>query len=236
MKRRVLGAVCTLLLICLSVNLFFGGALKGKQYNVFYSNPNHAGMIALTFDDGPHPRYTPEILDILDEYGIKATFFVVGENVSYYSDIVKEEIARGHEIGNHTYEHKNISGYDSERLTREIKKCEETLASLDYSCKLFRPPEGALGAQQGRQIKELDYRVILWNLDTRDWAHNTPWQISNYLMKNVKSGDIILMHDFVGKNSPTPAALRIFIPKMLAAGYSFVTVSELIDGVSEADH
>jgi peptidoglycan/xylan/chitin deacetylase (PgdA/CDA1 family) len=228
MKRRVWGAVCTLLLICLSVNLFFGGALKGKQYNVFYSNPNHAGMIALTFDDGPHPRYTPEILDILDEYGVKATFFVVGENVSYYSDIVKEEIARGHEIGNHTYEHKNISGYDSERLTREIKKCEETLASLDYSCKLFRPPEGALGAQQGRQIKELDYRVILWNLDTRDWAHTPTDQIVRHVLSSVQDGDIILFHDYVVGDSPTPAALRALLPILLARGFQPVTITELL--------
>ncbi len=229
MIKRFLSITCALLLTLVSLGLFFGGTVRGKQYNVFYSNPNHAGMIALTFDDGPHPKYTPEILDILDEYGIKATFFVVGENVGYYSNIVKEEIARGHEIGNHTYEHKNISEYGGQALMQEIKKCEDALASLNYSSKLFRPPEGALGAEQGRQIKELDYRVILWNLDTRDWAHNTPWQISNYLMKNVKSGDIILMHDFIGKNSPTPAALRIFIPKMLAAGYRFVTVSELME-------
>ena len=235
MARYRCKAVCVLVAVILISKIFWGGAAKSSQYNVFYSKPNEAGMIALTFDDGPHPKYTPEILDILDKYGIKATFFVVGENVGYYSDIVKDEIRRGHEVGNHTYEHKNISGYDKNKLSIEIKKCEDALAGLDYSCKLFRPPEGALGEGQSKQIKALDYSVILWNLDTRDWAHNSPWQISNYLMKNVKSGDIILMHDFIGKNSPTPEALRIFIPKMIAAGYSFVTVSELIGGISEAD-
>jgi peptidoglycan/xylan/chitin deacetylase (PgdA/CDA1 family) len=224
-----------MVLLAISSRLFLGGAIRGKQYNVFYSNPNDSGKIALTFDDGPHPKYTRQILDILDEYGIKATFFVVGENAKFYPDLVREEIERGHEIGNHTYEHKNILDYDAKGLCEEIKKCERELARFEYSCKLFRPPEGALGSEQGRQIKDLDYTVILWNLDTRDWAHNTPWQISSYLMKNVKSGDIILMHDFIGKNSPTPEALRIFIPQMLAAGYNFVTVSELIGAPAISD-
>ena len=185
--------------------------------------------IALTFDDGPHPRYTPIILDILEEFGIKATFFIVGVNAEYYPDTLQMITEKGHEIGNHTYTHPHVSGLNSETLQNEVEKCESSIYSLtDLKTKLFRPPEGMIDADVRTVLRSLDYKVILWDIDTRDWANTPPEKISKYVIDNIASGDIILMHDYVAHNSPTPDALRMFLPVLLEKGYNFVVISELI--------
>ncbi len=198
---------------------------------VFYCKKNDGMKIALTFDDGPHPYYTPIILDILKEYGIKATFFMIGENVKYYNEAAQAVLAAGHEIGNHTYHHKSLKPLGQQAILQEIQSCEDELFSLaEYRPKLVRPPEGSMGQGVKEVVGDLGYRIILWDLDTRDWAHTAPGDISKKVLNDISSGDIILMHDFIGHNSPTPAALRLFIPKLLEQGYQFVTVSELLDG------
>jgi peptidoglycan/xylan/chitin deacetylase (PgdA/CDA1 family) len=200
-----------------------------KDVDIYRKNENEYMKIALTFDDGPHPRYTDEILEILDEYGIKATFFVIGINARYYPETLESVIAKGHEIGNHTYSHPHVSEINSESIRLEIESCEEMIHSLsDYRTKLFRPPEGMVDGDVKSVLKKLDYKVILWDIDTRDWAHTSPEDICENVVNKVNSGDIILMHDYIGYNSPTPAALRLFIPKLLEKGYRFVVVSELI--------
>ena len=197
--------------------------------DIYRKKENEQMKIALTFDDGPHPRYTPQILDILDEFGIKATFFVIGINAANYSETVAEVIKRGHEIGNHTYTHPHVSSVDSHKLKAEIEKCESTIFGItDYKTKLFRPPEGMIDTDVRNVVYSLDYKLILWNIDTRDWAHTSPENIAENIIKNISPGDIILMHDYISYNSPTPEALRIFIPALLGMGYKFVAVSELI--------
>ena len=201
--------------------------------DVYYNKKNDQMKIALTFDDGPHPRYTPKILDILDRYGIKATFFVIGENVKYYPKAFTEILDRGHEIANHTYSHITFSQANLNRLPGEIEKCEaEILNFTENKPKLFRPPEGMISGELKRVASDMDYKVILWDLDTKDWAHTTPKQICQNVTQNIKSGDVILMHDFIGYNSPTPEALELFLPILIERGYKFVTISELI-GIDE---
>ena len=188
-------------------------------------------QIALTFDDGPHPKYTPMILDILKEYGVRATFFMVGENVKYYHDVAEAVVADGHEIGNHTYSHARLDQMSREDIVQQICACEDEIASLhEYRAKFFRPPEGQLSSVVKQVSQEWDYRLVLWDVDTRDWAHTPPATICQQVLETVQPGDIILMHDFIGHNSPTPAALRQLIPALLEQGYEFVTVRELIDG------
>ncbi len=198
---------------------------------VFYRKRNDNMEIALTFDDGPHPYYTPLILDILEEYGVKATFFMIGENVKYYGETAEAVLAAGHEIGNHTYHHKTLNPLSDNDILKEIQSCEDEIFSLgEYRPHLIRPPEGSMNQQVKNVVGELDYRIILWDLDTKDWAHTPPAEISRHILDDVMAGDIILMHDFIGHNSPTPEALRLFIPELLARGYKFVTVSELLEG------
>ncbi len=218
------------ILVCSQSLCVFGNA---SYDNVYYSHKNSQMKIALTFDDGPHPRYTPKILDILKKYDVKATFFVIGENAHYYSDALCRAAKEGHEIANHTYSHVTFSRDNLYKLQDEIFACENEIYGLIGSkTKLFRPPEGLISNQISSMANALDYDVILWDIDTKDWAHTPPERIADNVVQNIKSGDVILMHDFIGERSPTPEALELFIPILLKKGYKFVTVSELI-GTSE---
>ena len=201
-----------------------------KEEMIYHSRPNDRMEIALSFDDGPHPRLTPIILSILEEYGIKATFFMVGENVGYYPAAARAVAEAGHEIGNHTFSHRKFDRLNEEDLRWEIFSCEEAISTVsDVPVRFIRPPEGQMSDSMRRVIGELDYRVILWDVDTRDWAHTSPEDICRHILDTVQAGDIILMHDFIGYNSPTPAALRLVIPALLERGFHFVTVGALVE-------
>ena len=196
---------------------------------VYHNHANADNKIALTFDDGPHPRYTMEILEILDEYHIPATFFFVGENVSYYADAAREVAKRGHEIGNHTYSHPCASKQSEKALREELAQCDDIIQKVTGVVpKLFRPPQGSWNQRVYDIARERNYSVILWDLDTLDWAKTPADKIANYILENAKSGNIILMHDYHSGGCPTTEALRMFIPNLIEEGYQFVTVSELI--------
>ena len=225
--RRFLVSVC--LSALLIINLLSITVSAASNIPIYRKNENNYMKIALTFDDGPHPRYTPIILEILEKYGIKATFFVIGQNADYYPETLDLVVKNGHELGNHTYSHSVISCNDKARLMSEVDKCESVIyEKTDIKTKLFRPPEGAINGKVGSALVENDYQVVLWDIDTMDWAHTPPEQISERIVNNIKAGDIILMHDYVSYNSPTPQALELFIPILLKRGYKFVVVSELL--------
>ena len=186
-------------------------------------------MIALTFDDGPHKKYTEEILDILDEYSIKATFFVVGVCAEKYPEIIAREIMEGHEIGNHTYSHLHLRNANISEIAGEIDKTEQLLMQNNgYSTTLFRPPEGVCNERVRSVAKDMNYSLVLWTVDTKDWVPSSCESIVNSVLGSVDGGEIILMHDYVVGKSNTPDALRIIIPKLLEEGYTFVTVSEIL--------
>jgi polysaccharide deacetylase family sporulation protein PdaB len=223
-KKLIAGAMAIVLTwaLCLSPS-------AELPIGVYRNHENTSGKIALTFDDGPHPRYTSQILDILEQYGVRATFFVVGENVSYYPEAAREIVQRGHEIGNHTYTHPRAVRMSTQDLRRELKACEDIIQSVtDSSPKLFRPPEGSWNMKVLEIAREMDYPIILWDVDTLDWAHTPAAQITSYVLENTKGGNIILMHDYQSGGCETMQALKMFIPELLSRGFSFVTVSELL--------
>lgn len=199
--------------------------------DVIYSWNSNEKVIALTFDDGPHPYRTEEILDILDEYGIKATFFFIGQNVKDYPKPALLVSERGHEIGNHTFTHRNLQSLTFSELMNEIITTESAIDEL-VGCEthLLRPPEGKFSDDVIKAAREKGYSIICWSIDTLDWAHNPSENIAKDILDSVEAGDIILFHDFVSGQSPTPAALRMVIPTLIERGYSFVTVSELMGG------
>lgn len=227
--RKISLILALILLLCLPV-----GAV-GKE-DVVYSWKSGGKKIALTFDDGPHPTQTPEILDILAQYGIRATFFVIGQNAEWYGDCLAMVSAAGHEIGNHSHTHANLNkaGYDA--VCREIEEAERLIGErIEYRPHLLRPPGGQLGEDLYRAAGERDYTVICWSVDTLDWAHTPPEVIAENVLSNAEGGDIILFHDYISGESPTPAALRMILPVLLERGYEFVTVSELIGGEEETN-
>ena len=212
------------------------GAFGSDIAWVYRCNRMAEKKVTLTFDDGPHPKLTPLILDILKQYGVHATFFMVGENAERYPDIVNRILEEGHEIGNHTYSHAEATKVDRADIKEEILRCESVLGGIsDIRPKVFRPPCGAIDADLGSLCDSLGYRVVLWSIDTRDWCHVPSCEIAENVLKSIRDGDIILMHDYIGKDSPTPDALKEIIPALLARGYEFTLVSDLLEIGSQVE-
>ena len=191
--------------------------------------------VALTFDDGPHPRYTEQILSILSRYGVKATFFMIGSNVSYYPEVAKAVHANGHEIGCHTYSHPHMKQLSQRALSEEIKKSEEIFSALSIPRPvIFRPPEGFRSEEQVKLVEEMGYRVVIWSLDPKDWKGTSSAQMVSVMISQVQGGDVLLFHDYISGQNNTIAAIEQLIPKLLESGYQFVTVSEMMR--MERDH
>ena len=199
------------------------------QGEVYRSVKTDSMKIAITFDDGPHPYLTEEILEILQQYHVNATFFMVGCNVCNYPEVARAVIRAGHEVGNHTFSHRLFHHLHEDVIKDELGKCEDALEELcEYRPHLFRPPQGILTPYVEQCSLEEDYTLILWSLDTRDWEVKNAKAISQCVLTQVQPGDIILMHDYIGRGSQTPDALRSIIPALLERGFEFVTVSELL--------
>ena len=222
MRRIILFALAFLLLINTSVG--------AKTSNVYHKidSADSGKRIALTFDDGPHPRITREIISILREYKVRATFFVIGQNADNYPETMKLLAKSGYEIGNHTYSHKNLKKMSEAEIEAEFKKCSEALLRFGVKPTVMRPPEGFFTDEVVKVSRAMQYDIILWSIDTRDWAHTPADDIVKSVLDNVKGGDIILMHDYLSGYGGTCEALRVIIPELQRRGFEFVTVSELI--------
>ena len=181
-------------------------------------------LVALTFDDGPHPVYTEEILDVLDQAGIKASFFMMGKEAELYPDVVKKVSDAGHLIGNHTYTHANVCQISADETTEEITKTNDILEGLTGKRpQFFRPP---FGCKNETLEKQTGMFWIFWDVDTLDWQSQNPENILDIVRKNVQDGSIILMHD--SYDSSVRAALAI-TDELTEKGYDFVTADQLLD-------
>ena len=193
-----------------------------------YNSCNVEGMsIAITFDDGPNPELTPRLLDMLKERGIKATFFVVGKNVEEYPAIVARMAAEGHEIANHSWSHPSLTKLGFESFRKQIESTTDAIAKATGKRPvLMRPPYGATSANLNKRLNEqFGLKVILWSVDPLDWKYRNSNRVYNAIIQNTRPGSIILAHDIHGT---TVAAMPATLDTLLAKGYKFVTVSELI--------
>lgn len=227
--------VAILLLIISIINSYPKAIYVSIDTNqaVFSKGTKKQKVIALVFHDGPHPKYTIEILDILKEYDIKATFFVLGMHAEKYPEIIKRQVEEGHEIGNHSYSHINMRKATKKQIREEFEKTQEIIYSIaKIRPKVFRPPYGNYNRDVIEIISSDDIPIVLWTFyqDSKDWSNPGVDSIVNTTLSKVQNGDIILFHDYVYKNeSHTVEALKIIIPELLNKGYKFVTISELLN-------
>lgn len=178
--------------------------------------------IALTFDDGPHPKVTPQVLNILKKYEAKATFFVVGSEVKKNPQVLKDVANAGHEIGNHTFNHKKLTTLSLRNAQIQIDSTDAVIkATIGHNATVFRPPYGAYNKSI---VNQLDVPNVLWSIDTLDWKHHDPQKTLAAVQKNAKNGSIVLMHDI---HQETADALDSILAMLQKQGYEFVTVSEL---------
>ncbi len=195
--------------------------------NRYFKVPGHGPVVAMTFDDGPRP-WTMDLLDALKEREIKATFFVVGRAVATYPEVVRRIVAEGHEIANHTWSHPSNMARKPARLVRkEIQACHDIIVqTTGVVPRVFRPPGGSFTKSQSQWIyDEWDYVNIMWSVDPLDWRRPGAEVIKKRVMEGVHDGAIILAHDL---HQPTVRAMPATLDALLAEGYQFLRVSELL--------
>ena len=229
-NKKIYRALIAILSLSFILNLTTISFSNDNEDNFVKNGSRDKKIIALTFDDGPHPKETLEVLDVLKKYDVKATFFIAGKHANWYSKPLLRAIKENHEIGNHTFNHPDISKLSESQIEDEILKCEEVLIKLTgKKPTLFRPPFGSYNENSLTSIaNKLGYKIILWNtVDAKDWENPSANKIANTIIDNAKNGDIILLHDYGTEN--TVKALDILIPIMQQKGFKFVTVSQLIN-------
>ena len=196
---------------------------------ISYSSVNITqAVVAMTFDDGPHPSLTPKLLDILKERNIKCTFFLIGQNMKAYPQIVRRIIAEGHEIGAHTYTHCSLTSRSDAQIRSELQRSEEVLmAAANYRPQLVRPPYGAINTRiKQLMFSEFGYSTIMWSVDPQDWRRPGVSVVTSRLVSGARPGAIMLAHDI---HPPTIQAVPAMFDQLLAKGYQFVTVSQLMN-------
>jgi peptidoglycan-N-acetylglucosamine deacetylase len=194
------------------------------------SHSHHSPMvIALTFDDGPSPVYTPQVLSILQRYKVHATFFCIGEWVHLYPALVKETFRAGNVIGDHTWSHPDLTRLSPYAVHWQLSSASSAIQSaIGSSPVLFRPPYGATDAAVVSVASQLGLLQVMWTVDPRDWSRPGVNAIVNIVLSHATNGSIILMHDGGGDRSETVLALPLIIAALQQRGFSFVTVSQLL--------
>lgn len=186
-------------------------------------------VVALTFDDGPDPRYTPSILQILDRYKAPATFFEVGQQIAAYPALAQQIRDRGDVIGNHSYSHPYLDHESAAAVRLEIAGCDDSLRDyLHLKTHLFRPPRGRITPAIFRAAQRSGERIVLWTVALEHHDAPTPQAMADRVLRQVRPGGIILMHDGGSSRENTVRALPILLDALKSRGYRFVTVPQLL--------
>ncbi len=184
----------------------------------------------LTFDDGPHPTWTPRVLEVLSRYGVRATFFVLGQNVEAYPDLAARLAEAGHDPENHTFDHASLDKVDRETFIAEVQDTDraihEAVGERADPIACLRPPYGAVGTETRALAAELGKALTLWNVDPQDWRRPGAEQIAEHLLAHARPGAILLMHDGGGERSQTVEALDRVLAELTARGYTFALLCQ----------
>lgn len=211
-----------------NVDLLLAPTLNFEPVRLFTSGSPRLRMVALTFDDTPNPFYTEELLRILREHDVKATFFCMGNKSQLYPDLLIEVLRDGHDIGNHSYSHPKLDSLPDDDWEEEILYTNRIIKRvLGYECRLFRPPHGRTTDEITDFVYAHGMTTCWWTVNTGDYLEPTVDSMVQKVMNNVGPGGIVLMHD---GTDVTLEALPVIIDRLLAEGYEFVTMSEMIGG------
>ncbi len=205
-----------------------------QPHGVKYScGPKSSGAIALTFDDGPHPKLTPRLLEILKKENVRATFFMLGEQVEKFPDVAKMVADAGFEIGNHSYSHADMTKLSIEEIRNEVRKTQDAIEkAIGKKPELFRPPYGNVNAKVYDVLKDEGLEVVTWSIDPRDWdAKKSSSQVIGLVLKEGEPGGIVCIHDI---HARTVDAVPEIIGGLKAKGLQFTTAGDLVAKEKEA--
>ena len=195
-----------------------------------FNGSTHIPEIALTFDDGPNPYYTPQVLAVLQRYGIKATFFDVGYLIADFPNIVRQEHNQGNIVANHSWSHPVLTNFSAQGIQSQLTSTTNIIqATIGVRPTFFRPPYGAINTQVLAQARNLHYTTVMWDGSAEDWELPGVSTIVNKTLYYAHDGAILLLHDGGGNRAETVAALPIIISTLQSRGFKFVTVQQLVD-------
>jgi peptidoglycan/xylan/chitin deacetylase (PgdA/CDA1 family) len=184
--------------------------------------PGSAGVIYLTFDDGPTPAWTPRVLELLARHRAQATFFVLGRSAAAHPELVRQEHAAGHGVGNHTWSHRRLTGLGDGQLAAEVSPTSAAIQrATGVPVRCLRPPYATVDTASARRVGALGLRLVLWDIDTRDWLRPGAGAIAGRVLGRVRAGDVVLLHDGGGDRSQTVAALEQLLAALSARGFRF---------------
>ena len=196
--------------------------------------------MALTFDDGPNDPHTLKLIETLSREGVKATFFLIGRYVEQRPDIVRDLVAEGHVVANHTYSHPNLIFCSESQVREELGRCERALTDAvgDKHAPLFRPPFGGRRPATLRAVRSAGFTPIMWNVTGYDWKARSADDIETKVIRQVRGGDVILLHDgshvkFGANRSFTVEATERLIRRYREEGYAFRTVPEMMSAPAQ---
>jgi peptidoglycan-N-acetylglucosamine deacetylase len=199
----------------------------------YHMPPAMPGDLLLTFDDGPHPEYTPPLLDLLDEYNARAVFFVIGEQAERRPDLLQACRDKGHVVANHTHTHLNdaIGGrYTRSRVAEEITKCSDVIQrAIGQATDWFRPPRGELNAKTWAASRDTSHRIVLWSIEGGEAGVRGDWsaaEISDYVSGNIRKRDILLLHD---NNEKTLRVTSDLLVKLRREKFDLVSAAASLD-------
>ena len=201
--------------------------------NFFMKGTTGEEKVALTFDDGPEDIYTPQVLDVLDEFDVPATFFYMGVRAEAYPEIVERTVQEGHVIANHSWSHPALTRLTDLEVYEEVKSTEIIMEQITgLRTALMRPPYGLMSQKIVKQLKNLNYKIIQWDVDSKDWLDQGVDQILINTIPDIRDDSIILFHSAGGENQSYQATVDV-LPELIftlkVQGYEFVTVDEIIE-------
>lgn len=236
-----LGLSLAMLGIVVGIGLTLSAVLPSSEFfgAVYSEGKTTQKVVALTFDDGPYPPYTDQILDILKENQVQATFFLIGRNAEKHPDLVRRISMEGHQIGNHTYNHIDLLKADHDTVAREVNRTNRIIADITGEAPhAVRPPHGFRDPVVLEVMAERGLKVVEWSVMSKDWTNPGVDTIVQRTLEKVQNGSVILLHDGDGvaqsaSRAQTVEATRRIIRKLRAQGYKFVTVDEILADAEE---
>lgn len=234
---KILISFGALVFVAVSFCVFFDQAVLTRRGTIYRVKTPHK-KVAITFDDGPSPIWTPKILDELKKANIKATFFMIGHHVKKYPDVARRVALEGHQIANHGFAHSVLFYYTPDELEEDIKYSELVIKeTTGQATTCFRPPKAMITHREKEKVKSMGYHVVLWSLNSKDWVTFDDKYIVRYILRHIQNGDIILFHDSGGvlkteggDRSETVSTIPLLAEKLKERGFEFVTVDELLEG------
>ena len=206
--------------------------MQSRHPDILWRGDTSRREIALTFDDGPHPRDTPSVLDVLAKHEIKATFFLIGKDAERNQNLVKQIHARGHKIGIHCYRHIPFSFEKPDVLQKQLEK---TKILISQACGIstseirdVRPPYGFFTAKTKSMLAEWGYRLVMWNCIPPHFTQPLSWTIQQILNASI-AGSIIVLHDGHGHGSKAAQIVETIVPKLKSQGFEFITINQMQD-------